>query len=779
MKLIRISSKGSIPFPEEVTWNVPGISGKKIAITGTNGAGKSTLLDMISMAWFGTAPNRKARSGRDEGAIYECFTKKDSYIEVEAEFGKDICLVKRLIDPNTKTQKPYLYWNGKAVTEGKVKEFGEKFFQLTNLNESVFLSAVYHAQNGKGHVVGLDQKSARALIDDLLDLWKFDEEFENFDALRKSIESEVSGDSLLLKNLFEGKEESNLLRIQINSMEQSIETLETEITLFRKSESAAVQSLADLKASVLDTREIIEKKDRLEKEYDSETEALKNLTMRQHNNQVYILDRKDQILKAVETNEKIKNEIATRKIELESIDFELLEVQEKIDVEALELKKVISDQKSQVISLENKHKLERDAVATLEKDLATVRTRLDQARKNSSLLNAVPCRNKIVDGVDLPESCQLLKDARSNHAQVPSLVLEEKGILEALQNRPDFESALSQVREVLEESRNSLDNLHKDPRLSNLLNIGHERRTAIRDLESLLDEPTFKDLLKMAPELSFAEDRVKEYKRQINSVETRVAMLSFELVKVKEMLSSAGNIMKLIEEGEDALDMIRANIEEKTEEQKKLIGSLGGMEIRLEKAIETQRRIEEIKSAIAEKNERLLLIKTLCEGLSPKGARALKLDAAGPEISATINAILSECFGGRFKVRLSTIKETGSGKDKEDFSILVLDNETGIETLVENKSGGEAAIIKEAISLGMAAYKRNKTNADIRTLIRDESDGGLTSENAHFYQRMLDRALTEGRFEQVVFVSHKKEIQEIADRIFFVKDGKVTEEVNA
>ncbi|WP_246834293.1 endonuclease [Leptospira gomenensis] len=758
-----------------MTWNVPGVSGKKIAITGTNGAGKSTLLDLISMAWFGTAPNRKSRSGRDEGAIYECFTKKDSFIEVEAEFGNDICLVKRLIDPNAKTQKPYLYWNGKAVTEGKIKEFGEKFFQLTNLNESVFLSAVYHAQNGKGHVVGLDQKSARALIDDLLDLWKFDEEFEEFDTLRKSIETEVSGDILVLKNLSDGKEEPVLLRTQIDSTKQTIETIESGLALFRKAESEAVQSLADLKANALETREYLDKKDRLEKEYYTEIEALKNLTTRRDNNQVLVLDRKAEILQAVEENEQFGKKILLHKKILNQLQDQFFSVNAVIDEEARAYKAEIENLQTKIVSLEENRDIEKASVSSFNSLLTRVQTELQQARKSSALLSEVPCKGKIVEGVDLPEACPLLKDARSNHSRILDLETEELKLKNSLADRPDVETPVLEARAELKFAQAGLELLRIDPRIIALKEKESENGAVIREIESVLNDSKFKDLLKMAPELSVADERVKEYDRQINSVSERISNIDSELYSVNEFLSTVSEVSKTIEEKEEALSKIRANIEDQTEEQKKHIATLGGLVSRLEKAVETQARIEEFQKSISEKYERLTLLKTLCEGLSPKGARALKLDAAGPEISATINAILSECFGGRFKVRLSTIKETGSGKDKEDFSILVLDNETGIETLVENKSGGEAAIIKEAISLGMAAYKRNKTNADIRTLIRDESDGGLTSENAHFYQKMLDRALTEGRFEQVIFISHKKEIQEIADRIFFVKDGKVTE----
>jgi exonuclease SbcC len=104
---------------------------------------------------------------------------------------------------------------------------------------------------------------------------------------------------------------------------------------------------------------------------------------------------------------------------------------------------------------------------------------------------------------------------------------------------------------------------------------------------------------------------------------------------------------------------------------------------------------------------------------------------------------------------------------------MVLDEETGDESLVTNKSGGEASIIKEGISLGAAVYQQQKSGTEIKTLIRDEADGGLTQDNAVLYQKMLDRAMNLGGFEQVIYVSHKPEVQRLASKIYLVKDQAI------
>ncbi|MCB1305687.1 MAG: endonuclease, partial [Leptospiraceae bacterium] len=92
----------------------------------------------------------------------------------------------------------------------------------------------------------------------------------------------------------------------------------------------------------------------------------------------------------------------------------------------------------------------------------------------------------------------------------------------------------------------------------------------------------------------------------------------------------------------------------------------------------------------------------------------------------------------------------------------------------QNKSGGEQAVIVEAISLGLALYKRQHSNADLLTLIRDETTAALTDENALLYLKMLRKAVSLGGFRQVLFVSHKTCLSELSDAIIRVGDGAAT-----
>ena len=105
-----------------------------------------------------------------------------------------------------------------------------------------------------------------------------------------------------------------------------------------------------------------------------------------------------------------------------------------------------------------------------------------------------------------------------------------------------------------------------------------------------------------------------------------------------------------------------------------------------------------------------------------------------------------------------------------EFSII--DNETGEESPVENKSGGEQQLIKEVISLGLCIYQRRRAGVDTRTIIRDESCSALTEENTERYVRMLDKACEIGGFDQVLYVSHKSCAQQMADAVIHIGQGK-------
>jgi exonuclease SbcC len=161
------------------------------------------------------------------------------------------------------------------------------------------------------------------------------------------------------------------------------------------------------------------------------------------------------------------------------------------------------------------------------------------------------------------------------------------------------------------------------------------------------------------------------------------------------------------------------------------------------------------------------------------GIQALEIDAAGPSVTAIANDLLATCYGTRFQLRIDTTEPTAKGdKVKEIFEVKILDAESP-EGDRKSGSGGEQAILDEALRMAIAIFNTQRSGHEMLTLWRDETGGALSPENASRYVHMLRRARDIGGFHQVLFISHSEAVWSQADRQLFFGAGTVTEDRQA
>lgn len=770
MRIIEIKNKGSIAFPEGVIWK-PG-DDTKIAIIGNNGSGKTTLIDTICMAFFGMTPNRKSESGREDGAIYGCFKSKDSVIEVKALInGKEIH-VKRLINPNSKTQKPYLYVNGKAVTEGKVKEFNEEFVKATGLTQEIFLATVYHAQKGKGHLSDLEQGSARALLDQLLGFGEYDREFQLIDVARLQLEKEISMENASLKELELRVAHKPTLDAELDQYKKEKVQVEKDLSEVDKSLKVATQHLADLKSGSMEVRELMDKKQSINSEIARLNNQIAELVTRKENNSK-LLSQSDAIRKAAKDLEDLNQLIQSKEQELAKAKTQSETEAESIRLKIIAVKEEYNGYSSTLQQLNLDKNSKKDLQSANKSSLSVLESTLKQLESTASLLDRVPCKDVTVGDKILVNECELLKNAVEGKNKVQST---KDSMLDKTKVQESLELEIKILEDKIIEVSLAMENLSKgneklQDELSNLPSA-LQVKSLDKELVGLRSTiPILQEGCKFLAQLELAQEKIDDYTSQINDLKVDLDKKIQEFEQNSELIESKLEESKAIENAEIEVKKFEQTRTSILSIKDQLIAYISKTEEKLSEIDIASNRIQKIKNS--PKSEKLRGLKLLAEGLSPKGVRALKLDAAGPGISAEINGILAECYGTRFQVSLRTTRETGKGDLKEEISLTVLDEETGIETLLENKSGGEEAIIKEGVSLGAAVYKQRQTGSSLKTLIRDEADGGLTSENAHLYQKMLDKAMVVGGFEQVIYISHKPEIQYLANRIDKVESGKV------
>lgn len=192
-------------------------------------------------------------------------------------------------------------------------------------------------------------------------------------------------------------------------------------------------------------------------------------------------------------------------------------------------------------------------------------------------------------------------------------------------------------------------------------------------------------------------------------------------------------------------------------------------------AADAMARLKTLVSARREVEVRLTDAAKLALDLGRDGLQAMELDAAGPELSTLATDLLHRAFGARWTVSFETLRSSADGKREiETLEVRVLDTHTGYEGPVEALSGGERAIVGEAVSLALTVLACRGAGLEAPTLVRDESGAALDPEKSEAYVKMLRIAAELVGASRVLFVSHDPRAAELADSRIEIADGVIT-----
>ena len=148
-----------------------------------------------------------------------------------------------------------------------------------------------------------------------------------------------------------------------------------------------------------------------------------------------------------------------------------------------------------------------------------------------------------------------------------------------------------------------------------------------------------------------------------------------------------------------------------------------------------------------------------------KGIIDLSIEDAGPTIATLTNELLKQAYGPRFSVRIVTQRQQANGRLVECFEISIIDNESGLESSILHKSGGECIWLDKALTDAVGLYHQQVSGVDYETLIADEAEDGLTQERKTMFYKM-DRAMLErGGYRRKYCVSHNPEAWALADYV--------------
>jgi len=210
------------------------------------------------------------------------------------------------------------------------------------------------------------------------------------------------------------------------------------------------------------------------------------------------------------------------------------------------------------------------------------------------------------------------------------------------------------------------------------------------------------------------------------------------------------------------------------ESRERYVSHIDQAEKKITEITQMKQRIEDHKAVKAEAIKQKLKVtaevsewsylKTAC---GKKGLQALEIDAVSPTIEAYANDLLISTFGPGNTIRFETQDPDG----KEVLNIVVMDPD-GSETLLENKSGGEAVWILKALRLALTLLSKEKSGRDFETVLMDEEDGALSPANAVKFIGLYRSMMDIGGFDDCFYISHKQEAVGLANhRLIFGDNG--------
>jgi exonuclease SbcC len=493
----------------------------------------------------------------------------------------------------------------------------------------------------------------------------------------------------------------------------------------------------------------------------------------QHEDAEFNLKRVKRSIEAIEKRIAKKDEVAQAKLLLAGAEETLAGAEARLSAATAEVERLaglsLSSVEDRARTLLNGHKAiseigKRDDVELpLQSAVVISNTCVEGDEEAQTLAKDLPGQRRAAQTAQA-EASQYREACRGKVDQVKGVLRYEADIVEA---ERELAEATETHNDLVAKSKASSD-LEKAAR-RDYAGVMVEWQASTSNHARLLNEKAEAELTaRFEKPLADAETRLSELCPQRDALELDIAKLKDEVTAIKP-----GQKPKIPDTYQQKLAVSLAETSAREAHSQLAIAQAG-----LEKAKTTHDRVALLvtkrdRTAVELAHWNLLAGEN---GFGRDGLQALEIDAAGPELSATINDLLQTCIGPRWAVSVETTKMSADSKRQlEGCDVMVTDNETGRIASGEAFSGGQKVIIGEAISLALTMLACRRSGIVGATLVRDESGAALSPTYAPRYVGMLRRAAELIGAAKILFVSHNPETHDLADSVININsDGTVT-----
>lgn len=473
-------------------------------------------------------------------------------------------------------------------------------------------------------------------------------------------------------------------------------------------------------------------------------------------------DRRDSAVAILEQRDEIQRAI---------IDADTLAAQ--VEKKETDLESLRTQYQQLTYMIGQKGKLESQIEANKREGLS-LRSRCHEYEKRAEFVDVVPCK-----GVAPYDTCPALKEVHAAKGQIVTITSEmtakrnEWADLNAQIDAMSGEIAkLTDETAVLRDQEQALAAVRRQlttaqalaGKLPMIEQAQAARDNAVADIESLTARAVAAKRSATDTEIALtaavadATDRLASVQAD---AETAVTNLKSQLdaLPIPEPSSILAVARRKLEEAEQAMsdatsaaDQAHADLAEARARAKALKADIDGAE-------SVRQHAKYLADEIAHWN-------LLAVGM--QGVIDLSIEDAGPAIAATANNLLTEAYGPRFSCRIVTQREQANGRLVECFDISVIDSESGLESSILQKSGGESVWLDKALSDAVGIYHQDAAGVHYEGLFADESEDGLTQERKAQFYRMDRAALALGGYSRKFFISHNPESWAMADAVIDV-----------
>jgi len=829
MKLERLTVRGFMTSfaGKEVSIDFAALPAGLIAFVGDNGAGKSTLMEAGPAGLYREFMSR-------EGDLKTYAQDRDSFIEARWSIAGAAYVVRLTIDGIKGGAAAAIRREDatKPLNDGKVSTFDPVVRSLFPPIE-VFKASAFAAQNKSGSFITLGKKERRdlfasflgadrlirmsetatkaaAIVDQArvrvlaeLELLRKDARAELLDELTRQTsaigadrELAIRSRDQLTGDIAKLEQRLALLQDQVAAHASAVERMETAARALEEKHAALQAHEAECFGHTLNDGRL---RSALTEAHQQRADALERQAKAAAAAAV------DELTTIVEARDKTLADIATKLAGNQQIQDMAEDIGAAVATIA-ELTPEVEQLRTAVDRLRQDERRLAGEQAENERVISSFtkpQADLDRAVADAALLASVPCGGQGEFAV-----CQLLTNAKAAEARIADLERQVGGMRRALTVRERLAPEITRAAETIDAKQARIADLEKRLKaaqptaayadklaasVARVEELHGQQRTVTADAGTRFEaakaraaaDASDRAQARAALDAQFEQDKTS----QIDRIAARMTAESEKQVGLAQALAAAATasdravqVLKDLEAGNTQAHALQADLATAREQRDAAVvtaatcaADLQELDRRRVEIVAKTKRAEVMQGQLEQLDTELVEWQLLAKALGREGLPDLEIDQAGPGISATTNQLLADCFGSRFSVELVTQVARADGKGlKEEFTVLVTDNEGGDVRDIRDLSGGEQVIVAEALMNAIAIYVNERSQTPMRTCFRDETTGALNKENTQRYIQMLRAVQRIGGFEQVLFISHDPDAYNLADAQLHVACGDVT-----